>query len=411
MTSLPPPSSMSFQASAHYGRNVLGVEDFAALLSQLEVRKIGPGEVLFHEGEKGDCMYFLNSVCMLPTYFQPRTVFRFPFVFCLGLIRWDWWLSSPQIIVKGKVAVCSEKEKLGTLIILKPGAFFGESSLVTGNPRNATVGWSWASRYSVPSLVRSDFFFLVRICCLFLQYVACCIVFRYGPWHRATWPSYPGSNSSNLHPMVGASWGNWKVCSRNEHLYGPNKCFEPWRMFENLLWKKGNLSFTRYGRHASQSFFFHFCSVRTHIYVYIYTRTDFNMGIHTHTLSLSYPHPLCPPPLIGRPRRRSVQHYWWWFCGCIRAGGWWREATVHRSCAALARRNHRGDGTHQREAAIGDGHLQEQTRWCDRSEITTVQRIAQDLSRYFRSYRSAVPRTFEWTDADGDEQCHSYAEQ
>jgi hypothetical protein len=184
---------MSFQASAHYGSNVLGVEDFAALLSQLEVRKVGPGEVLFHEGDKGDCMYFLNSVCMLHTYQQPAlySVFRFPFFLCFGVLPWSdplrvvIDLSSPEIIVKGKVAVCSEKENLGTLIILKPGAFFGESSLVTGNPRNATVRWSSASRYSVPSPIRTDSLCVCVsgyvVCFCKLLSVVCCFVFRYGP--------------------------------------------------------------------------------------------------------------------------------------------------------------------------------------------------------------------------------------
>jgi CRP-like cAMP-binding protein len=53
---------------------------------------------------------------------------------------------------QGKVAVCADKENLGTLIVLKPGAFFGESSLVTGNPRNATVGCPFLP-YFLSSLV------------------------------------------------------------------------------------------------------------------------------------------------------------------------------------------------------------------------------------------------------------------
>ncbi|MGA8143230.1 MAG: cyclic nucleotide-binding domain-containing protein [Candidatus Acidiferrales bacterium] len=92
---------------------VLGVATYRFLRrhSLFEIEDIGPGQVIFRQGEEGDCAYFIHS---------------------------------------GEVEVVREDEGSEQIVAtLSNGQYFGEMSLISDAPRNATVRSVTAVRMAI----------------------------------------------------------------------------------------------------------------------------------------------------------------------------------------------------------------------------------------------------------------------
>ena len=101
----------------------LGVARLRRRHSLFQVAHFEPGEVIFRQGEPGDCMYFVQS----------------------GAVE----------------VVRSEDGKESVLARLSAGEYFGEMALLDSQPRNATVRAATASRLAM--LGKQNFLTMLRV--------------------------------------------------------------------------------------------------------------------------------------------------------------------------------------------------------------------------------------------------------
>lgn len=101
----------------------LGIARLRRRHSLFQVSSFEPGQVVFRQGEAGDCMYFIQS----------------------GTVE----------------VVRSDDGKERVLARLSPGQYFGEMALLDSQPRNATVRTLTASK--LVQLGRENFLALLRV--------------------------------------------------------------------------------------------------------------------------------------------------------------------------------------------------------------------------------------------------------